>query len=400
MDDSAYLKVNMLGGFSVSYGDAGKTLTDKDTRSRKVLMMLEYLITFREREIPQHELIDMLWPDEESDDPANALKTLLYRVRSAISEVGFVDGKDLILSRTGSYGWNNAYPIWIDAEEFDRLSRIDSALPPDELLNNLLQAIALYKGDFLPKTSMEPWVVPISTYYHSQYLKAVHYAVEKLNEQARFEDIIAICQDAIAVDPYDEPLHLATIRALIDTGMQQKALQHYNYVTDLFMKGFGINPSPELVALYKEIIKTTKTMETNLHVIREELREHEHSSTAFYCEYEIFKDIYRLEARAAVRTGQVVHIVLVTVMDGRGKKLSQKQLNLSMDRLQEVIAGSLRIGDTFTRYSVSQYLCMLPTASLENCDLVMQRISRNFKKKYAHMDILLQYSALPIEPCE
>lgn len=400
MNDSTCLKVNMLGGFSVSCGNGATPLTDKDTRSRKVLMMLEYLLTFREREIPQHELIEMLWPEEESDDPANALKTLLHRVRSAVSEVGYVDGKELILSRSGSYGWNNSYPVWIDAEEFDRLSRMDPHLSDEEQLSNILKALALYKGDFLPKTSMEPWVVPISTYYHSQYLKAVHYAVEKFNEQARFEDIISICQDAIAVDPYDEPLHLATIRALIDSGMQQKALQHYNYVTDLFMKGFGINPSPELVALYKEIIKTTKSMETNLHVIRDELRERERSRTAFCCEYEIFKDIYRLEARAAVRSGQVVHIVLITLLDSHGKKLSQKQLNTAMDRLQEIIAESLRIGDTFTRYSVSQYLCMLPTASLENCDLVMQRITRNFKKKYAHMDILLQYSALPIEPCE
>lgn len=85
-------------------------------------------------------------------------------------------------------------------------------------------------------------------------------------------------------------------------------------------------------------------------------------------------------------------------MDANGKKLPQKKLNLTMDRLYNVIMASLRRGDVFCRYSVTQYLLMLPAASYENSNMVLQRISRNFKAAYPHMNILMRYSALPVEP--
>ena len=392
------LQVNMLGGFSLSYGDGSRPLTDRDTRSRKVLSIIQYLITFRTREIPRHEIIDLLWSDDDSTDPVNALKTLLHRVRSAISETGFDGGKDIIISHAGAYAWNNSYPITVDVEEFDKLLSFDSNIDEKEKLERTLQAISIYKGDFLSNSPREAWIGPISTYYHSQYLSAVHYAVEQLSFLARFDDIIEICRAAVAIDPYDEPVHLAMIRALIASGMQQQAMQHYNYVTDLFMKGFGITPSAELTALYREIVKTTKSIQTNLTVIREDLRERDDANGAFFCEYEFFKSVYHLEARAARRSGEVVHIALITVMDTFGKAITQKQMNTTMDRLKDVIGKSLRAGDAFCRYSVSQFLIMLPTASFENSEKVLQRISRNFKKEYPHMQVMLNYSALPLQP--
>lgn len=392
------LQINMLGGFSISCDGGQSVLTDQNNRSKKVLTLLEYLITFRNKEISQNELIDLLWPEDEITEPANTLKTLLHRVRSAVGEIGFANGKDVILCRRGAYAWNNSLNVVVDAEEFEKLCMDALTSPEEQKLPKMLSAIDLYKGDFLPKTATEPWVVPINTYYHSLYLKIVHAALEKLFERGDFDSIISICQRAVSIDPYDEPLHLSMIQALINSGSQQAALKHYHHVTDLFLKRFGINPSPELTALYKEIIKTNQSTELNLGIIRDTLRETEIQDGAFFCEYEFFKDIYRLQARSAIRTGQVVHIALITVLDGKGKTLTQKKINMVMERLQEIIAISLRHGDIFARFSVSQFLVMLPSASLENSERVLNRISKNFRQKYPHMNILLHYSSLPLEP--
>ena len=69
-----------------------------------------------------------------------------------------------------------------------------------------------------------------------------------------------------------------------------------------------------------------------------------------------------------------------------------------MERLRDVIAKSLRQGDVFTRYSVSQYIIMLPLASFENAEMIMNRVARNFKRTYPKMELLLHYSALPLDP--
>lgn len=395
MDNKQALHISMLGSFSIRWqGD--RVLSDQSCRHKKVLSLLAYLIAFRSREITRSELVELLWPDDEVDDPANALKTLVHRARSFLDELGFAPGKEVLQSHRGAYAWNNALPVVVDAEEFDGLCVRLRGAEKDRAL--LLQAIDLYTGDFLPQNALEPWVVPINTYYRAQYLKLVHEAIRLLTGEQAYDEVISICQRAINVDPYDEGLHLAMITALNAAGMQERALAHYNYVTDLFMTKFGVNPSAELTAQYKEIIKTSKESEMDLRLIRDELSEREKAEGAFFCEYEFFKDIYRLNAREAVRSGYVVCIALLTVMDGAGKPMSQKKRNLTMERLMGVLNSSLRRGDVCTRYSVSQYLLMLPTASYENSSMVLERICRNYKQAYPHMNTLLHYSVLPMEP--
>jgi DNA-binding SARP family transcriptional activator len=397
MEKSA-IKVNMLGEFTISNAAGTVAISDQNNRSKKVLTLLEYLIAFRTREISQAELIELLWPDDTSEEPVNTLKTLLHRARSAMDDMEPGMGKTAILCRRGTYAWNNALTTTVDAEEFEMHCRAAAASEEEVRLAHLLRAIRLFRGDFLPKSGGELWAVPISTYYHTMYLNAVHEAVEILAGQARFEEIIGICQHAIEIDPYDEQLHMAMIQTLMAAGMQQRAMEHYTQVTELYLNKFGINPSADLTALYKEIVKANKSTEMNLHIIRDELKETEAEQGAFFCEYEFFKDIYRLQARSAARSGGVVQIALITAMDSAGHRLSQKQMAVTMTRLQEMIRASLRNSDVFSRFSVSQYLIMLPSASMEDSDMVLQRISGNFRREYPHMNVLFHYSSLPMEP--
>ena len=73
----------MLGEFTVGYRD--KVISEKDKRGKKMRTLLQYLIAHREREVSQNELIEQLWPD--SDNPANALKTLVHRTREVLSGI-------------------------------------------------------------------------------------------------------------------------------------------------------------------------------------------------------------------------------------------------------------------------------------------------------------------------
>ena len=391
------IKVNMLGEFTISCADGSGIVSDQNNRSKKVLTLLEYLITFRNREIPQNELIELLWPEDSTDEPANTLKTLLHRARLALDELGLGCGKEMIICRRSTYAWASDIDMIVDAEEFEKLCKLAENEEGEEKLDHMMAAIAIYKGDFLPKSSLEMWATPISTYYHTMYLNVVHETLLMLLDRARFEDIIAVCQKAMTIDQFDERLHFSMIQALIANGMQQAAMSHYNYVTELYLDKFGITPSPELTALYKEIIKANKSTEMNLAIIRDELREKEEENGAFFCEYEFFKDIYRLFAREVRRSGQAVQIALMTVIDSSGKKLTQKQRAVAMQRLRSVILSSLRKSDVCARYSVSQYILMLPSASLEDGDMVLKRVSGNFRREYPHMNVLLQYSVLPME---
>ena len=87
------LQINMLGGFSLQYRD--KVIDYQKSRSHKLWLILEYLITFRDKDITQDELINLLWGDEFTENPANTLKTLLHRLRSMLNELEFAPSKEM-----------------------------------------------------------------------------------------------------------------------------------------------------------------------------------------------------------------------------------------------------------------------------------------------------------------
>lgn len=389
------LQIRMLGGFSISC--AGNIIDNSSNRSKKVWTILAYLVNFRKREVPQLELIELLWPDGVIESPANALKTLLYRVRAALSDLKVINGKKLIRSRRGSYFWNNDFPVIIDTEEFESL-KTKAGLETDNAAKLAYQqkALELYRGDFLPNAE-GVWAVPISAKFHSDYIDMVYDTITMLKEKSRYEEIAQICRKAVVIDPYDEYLHQALIRTLIKLGAQQEALLHYDYVNNLFFSQFGVTPSDELQLLYREINKTYNGVEHDLNIVKGNLREDTIKPGPFFCEYEVFKDIYRLEVRVSARTGQVAYISLISLTGPDGLALELKELNTSMERLKKTILSSLRQGDVFARYSVSQYLLMLQSASLEKSRIIISRIISNYKRAYPKSKTVIHFMVSPLD---
>lgn len=389
--------VNMLGEFSVTIED--KKINDKSNQSKKPWCLLEYLITFRNREIPPNELIELIWADEESANPGGALKTLLFRSRKLLAPLNYPP-QDLIVQHRGSYAWTKAMTTVVDADQFEELANkaLEEKEDSEDRLDYCLDAIDLYKGDFLPKSEWESWVVPISTYYHSLYLKIVLMALDILKNQGNFQKIIDICQRAIAVEQFDENLHYNLIYALYKSGNQHGAMEHYTRTVDMFYNEFAITPSAHLKELYNIIRDTKHGITTDLTVIQEILKEDSRINGAFYCEYAVFRDIYQLESRAIERTGDSIFLCLLTLSDLNGKILKQSILTKAMDELNTAICRSLRRGDVYSRYSVSQFMLLLPTSTYENGEMVLKRISQNFRKKYTRKDLMLTYSLQAVVP--
>ncbi len=387
----------MLGEFSIRY--EGNTITDQEGRSKKLWMLIEYLVTFRGKEVTQGDLIDLLWDENSKGNSANTLKTLVHRARTLIEELKFADPKNLIVYSRGTYTWNDKVYAEVDADLFEDCVKESEkeGISIEYRLQKLRSAIELYKGDFLPKMNMEPWAAPIASYYRTMYIKAVHSAVEILSSAKGWDEVISICEKAVTIDPYDESLHSSLIKAMVNTQNLQMAKNHYESVTKMFYERFGVAPSPEFSALYKIVVRKLNQTEMDINTVREYLNEAEYDTGAFYCEFEVFKEIYQMEVRASARRGDSIFICLLTVINDDGSMPEQSQLNNTMSKLLITINESLRRGDVYTRYSASQYLIMLQSLTIENADMVSERIIKRFKREYPRIGTVLKASTLPIE---
>lgn len=395
--DTIHAQVQMLGGFRMTIN--GISITDQENQSKKPWSILEYLITFRNREVSSNELIDLIWADSQSTNPSGALKTLIFRTRKLL-EPFHLPTQNLVIQKRGTYAWNPQVELTVDTDQFEDL--LEKSNNPDiseeKQLELLLSALELYQGDFLPKSNREAWAIPISTFYHSQFIQAAHRAIELLSAREDWTQIIKLCRKAIEVEPYGDDFHYYLIFSLYNTGEQMQALEHYQHTTDMFYSEFSITPSERLKDLYKLIRDKKHGITTDLSVIQESMQEENQSQGAFFCEYSVFRDLYQLEKRSIERTGDSIFLCLLTVCEEDCELPKSFILNRAMTHLATAIASSLRLGDAYTRYSVSQYMIMLPTASYENGEMVLERIIRNFRKLYIRKELMVKYSLQAISP--
>lgn len=390
MESTERIQVNMLGGCSLEF--KGSRLDGKSLRSKRIWTLLEYLLAHRTRNVAQAELIELLYPNDKSDQPLSALKTLVHRARGALKALGY-PGQELILQSAGGYAWNAEVPLRLDVEEFSDLIAKASAQEDRELRLSLwLRAIDLYQGDFLPNSADDTWTVSQSAYYRYLYMNAVVSALEELMERGRHTEVISLAQSAIAIDQYEERLYYYLILALAESNRLATAKAQYDSMTKLFYNEFGVTPSKNLQALYKRISQTEQGVETNLHNIKSQMLEEGERKGAFYCEYEFFKDIYRLEQRSASRSGAAIQVCLLCLEGKNGEPLSKKARDTAMKQLSESVQEALRSGDVYARYSISQYIILLPSATRENGKMVMERILDKFRRKHPGSPAAVRYS--------
>ena len=396
------LQIRMLGGCTFTYGD--KTIGDANYHLKKPWMLLAYLITFRSREIPVEELINLLYPGEQGGRPTGALKTLVYRARELLEELELPESRDMILVARGSYAWNAEVPIALDADIFElACQRAGTAwLTPEEKLETCMGALALYRGDYLSKAMGERWVSRLAPYYHSMYIRLVQTTAGLLSQQERWEEVIQVCGRAIQIDSYEESFYYHLIRGLIRTGQTRQALERYKRMYSLFYTELGVPPSAEMVELYQEICqeqsRDTDREEMDLAAVSRFLLQEDRLSGAFLCELDVFTDIYNLEARSIARSGRSVCLAMVTATMRDGSTPPLRMLNDYMDKLGDCIQGTLRRGDVVSRFSVSQFILLLPAPTVEKGRVPLDRMIGQFRQRYPRCPRLLRGSIRQVDP--
>ena len=393
------LNIQMLGTFSIQFGD--RSVDDRSNRMKKVWLLLAYLIFCRNSVTTQDNYLSLLQGagSDESADPNGRLKAMFYRARTMLNQVDESAGHDWIIRKNGTYAWNTDIPLRLDVEEFESLcKKAASEENADERLTLFLQALELYQGDFLPKLSMEPWVMPINAYYHQLFLNTAEQALALLEAREQWVDISALCEKALKVEPYSEAFYQHLMRARIAQKDRPGALRAFEEMSELLFSTFGVMPSEESRTLYREASREEESFTVPVGTVRDQLKEPAAAKGALYCEYDFFKLLYQVQARAILRSGDVIHIALFSIHGPRGKELARRSLDLAMNNLQELLVGNLRQGDVVTRCSVSQLIVMLPQANYENSCAVCQRILKTFNRQYPHSPVDIHYSVQPLEP--
>lgn len=366
------LHIRLLGTCSVTYKETSLRATD--SHSKKLWLLFAFMVLNRNREISQDEYIELLWDKEKSRNPVSALKTLMHRLRKYLEALEYPIS--VIIPHHGAYAIDPRIPCQVDTEKFSRLCKEADTCQGTELhRSKLRQALLLYQGDFIPESKNNAWISSLHTQYHALFLHSAQTMIELLISKEAYAEAANLCWQALTYAPYHENIHYHLIHALYLSGNPQAALTQYNNSRNLFLSHLSQLPSGRFQELYKLITTGRNNIETDIDLIQDSLTEKKPKGT-FFCEYEVFRELYRLEERIVKRTQSAIFLCLITIAETENDK---NLLGQNMLLLKEAILNSLRGCDIFSRYNPSQYLLLVPAPDTDTMRQILNRIDAHYQ---------------------
>ena len=347
-EKTAILNVRMLGDFSITYD--GRQVSFGKNTTTKAMKLLQILIYYGEQGIAREKLLNALYVREELADAANNLRVTAHRLKKMIIDAGLPE-YDYIVIKKGVYRWNAPVPTIVDARKFQELYEEAQNCADTKQKEELLKQVCnMYRGEFLPEISGDEWVLLESVQYKKLYSNALKELCDGLIEKCDYEEALLFCEPACRLYPFDEWQSIK-IECFLGMKRYKEAMKEYDDTAKLFFEELGISPSERLMEQFDQIPS--------------------------------FRDSYRLVTRMLERSGQSAYLMLCSLTDGKGHPLEKpEKLELLSEELQNTIHHCLRKGDSFTKYSPSQYLVLLIGTNKENCGLIFDRIRKYFAREH------------------
>lgn len=383
------LKVQMLGGLSLMYGEEPISFSRNTTT--KAMKLLQILLYYGEKGISRNKLIENLYKAEELADAPNSLRVTSYRLKKMLVNMGLPEHNYIRISK-GIYFWNGPMRTDVDVHQFcDLIQRAEDETDMEKQMQFLREACLLYKGELLPDSSEEEWVLIEGVQLKKMYSGALQQLCEYLWNKEEYEEILRLCEPACAMYPFDE-WQAVRIDCFMAMNRYQEAMKEYESTAKLFFEELGISPSEKMIDQFKYMSERMSSTPQTIRGIKSRLREEEIEAGAFYMTLPSFRDSYRLVRRIMERNGQSVYLMLCSLVDSKGAPLEDAdKLSAMSGELMSAIKHCLRKGDSFTRYNPSQFLILLVGTNKENCGLIFERIERYFSREHKSWKKYLEF---------
>lgn len=365
-------------------------------RAHRLWLLVAYLIVNRDHGVSPQELIDLLWPEVTSNNPASTLQNNVSRARALFSEANFDGARDLIKHTDGLYYWAPERSTLLDIEIFEtNARRIGDFLSADDAegIELALETCKLYTGDFLSDATDITWCANLAVYYRTLYKRLCKTTIIALMEAGRLKEAQTLCLQVCVLDPAAEEFSLLLMQAYLADANPTAALEQYQTIANYLSQTYDIQPSAELETQREIALQELYGQSMNEQGIRTFLFESNDDEGAFACSNAVFREIALLRLREMERSGEDSHIIAIS-FSNPSTKTARRIINAK--RVAQVLSATLRASDPFTKVGSNQFLVLLPGASAENARMVYERIVARFKDNFPRTELAFRFSMMSL----
>ncbi|QXJ23311.1 winged helix-turn-helix domain-containing protein [Actinomadura graeca] len=241
------MRFGVLGALAV-WTDGGEDVRVPET---KVRILLAALLADAGRPVPADRLAGALWGDRPPRNPSGTLQARISQLRGVLdrAEPG---ARRLVVSRPPGY-LIDVPPEAVDSGRFAALlARAGEAADPLARARLLGDALALWRG---PAFDGLDFAHALAADLGERRLTALEDHAEARLELGEHAALAAELARPVARHPLRERLRAAHLRALYRAGRQGEALAGYHDLRERLAAELGVDPGPELAALYQSMLE-------------------------------------------------------------------------------------------------------------------------------------------------
>lgn len=240
------MTIRTLGLIQVTVSNHVITSSDWQVQVARDLFLL--LLAHPEG-LTKEQIGNIFWPDSTQSELKLRFKNTIYRLRHAA-------GKDAILFQGDDrYLFNREMDYEYDVEVFlKEIAQAEKADTAEKKESHLLNAVAAYKGDYLPGLD-DDWVVIERERLFQMYMDALLMLANSALDRKDYESSLAFCQKALQEDSCFEDAHRIAMRVFAAQGNRALLVRQYEQCRQALLEEVDAQPSYQTQMLYKTLIQ-------------------------------------------------------------------------------------------------------------------------------------------------
>lgn len=389
MKNEDNITIQMLGEFAIR--NVYHKFPQETKKSMQVILLIAYLIVNRGTLTSKVKLMELLWPNNCADNPEGALRNLVYRARQELKRFYPGEHVECILSKNNSYIWNSELDCDLDIADMEEvIADIHKEQEVEQQLQMCKKLLEDYPGEFMFEFPYDEWVSVQRAFFNDLKIDCVDKVCQSLYELNRYQDIVELCDMVDYQEFTNHKIHERKLLAYHQLDMPAVAMSYYHKIIDMYYSKLGIKISARMEEIYLMILEKATKNPVNVDDLEREMSEDHSSNGTFYCDFDVFKNIYRINARAAKRSTRARYLVLMTLED-LSSQLSERRMEEESELLRNIIYQDLRKNDIFSKCNTTQYAIIISTPKLEGAQKAIDRILKKYETKHKDASVRLSY---------
>lgn len=248
------LHIETMGGLRV-WRD-GTEIPASAWGREKALALFEFFITMRRRPLQKEAIIDRLWPELDADAGDRDFRVALNALQKALEPERGRRGESRFIRREGLTYALDMSAAQVDADEFEALlAQAHTHYAQDTLraIETYKQAVALYRGDYLPDRLYADWTSAERERVQTLALGAITRLANLLLTRDTLESM-RLARRVLAIEPAWEDAYRVEMRAHLAQGNPAMAVKTYRQCERVLREEFGLEPLPETRGLVEALL--------------------------------------------------------------------------------------------------------------------------------------------------